>query len=68
MKSSTNSKYLCRIYVPQRDKTNIFRGTLDEALLLLNQTLHNVKTRVKWLNMEDIYFNDTKDYIRIINK
>lgn len=66
MKLSTNSKYLCRIYVPQRDKTNVFKGTLKEALELLNQTLHNVKMRVEWLNMEDIYFNDTKNYIRII--
>lgn len=68
MKSSTNCKYLCRIYVNQRDKTNVFKDTLDDALTLLNQTLDNVKVKVNWLNMEDLYFNDTKNYIRIINK
>jgi hypothetical protein len=66
MKSSTSCKYLCRIYVPQRDKLNVSKGTLNEALTLLNQTLDNVKVKINWLNIEDIYFNNTQNYIRII--
>lgn len=60
-------KILVRIYVPQGDKANIEVKTLDRAYSLLSQTEHNIKQRVKWCNFEDIYFNDTNNYLRIIN-
>lgn len=60
-------KILVRIYIPQGDKTNIGAKTLEKAYSLLNQTEHNIKQRVKWSNYEDIFFNDTNNYIRIQN-
>jgi hypothetical protein len=60
-------KILVRIYVPQGDKANIEVKTIEKAYSLLKQTEHNIKQRVKWNNFEDIFFNDTKNYIRIQN-
>ena len=60
-------KILVRIYIPQGDKANIEVKTLDRAYSLLKQTEENIKQRVKWNNYEDIFFNDTNNYIRIQN-
>ena len=58
-------KILVRIYIPQKDKANIDVKTLDEAYLLLGVKEGDEKQRVKWCSFEDIYFKNTKDYIRI---
>lgn len=59
-------RILVRIYVPQKDKTNIEVNSEDKALKLLDQTKENEKQRVKWCNCEDVYFKGTKNYYRII--
>lgn len=60
-------KILVRIYVSQGDKANIEVKTIEKAYSLLEQTKHNIKQRVKWLNFEDTFFNGTNNYIRIQN-
>jgi len=60
-------KYMARIYVSQGDKSNIDTKTFEKAVELLNVNPEDEKTRVKWLNIEDVYFKGTKNYIRIIN-
>ena len=59
---------LVRIYIPQKDKANISRDTFEEGLELLGKTEADIKQRVKWSSFEDVYFHNTKNYIRIINK
>ena len=60
-------QYLCRIYIPQKDKANIIKNTLDEALELLGQTLDNLKEVHPIIADKEYHFNNTKNYIRIIN-
>jgi len=60
---------LIRIYVPNGDKANIelSNSTLERALEILEEKESNIIQRVIWANFEDIYFHNTKNYIRIIN-
>jgi hypothetical protein len=58
---------LVRKYVTNGDKSNIRRVNLSDGLKSLGKTEDDIIQRVKWLNMEDIFFEDTKDYIRIIH-
>lgn len=60
-------RVLVRIYQPQRDKLNVNKKTLEEGMELLGVTEEDIKQRVPWSNMEDVYFKGTKNYIRIIN-
>lgn len=59
---------LVRKYVTNGDKTNVRRVNLSAGLKALGKTEADITQRVKWLNMEDVFFKDTKDYIRIIHK
>jgi hypothetical protein len=58
---------LVRKYVKNGDKSNITKDTLSEGLELLNKTESDISLRVSWCNMEDIFFEGTNDYIRVIN-
>jgi hypothetical protein len=49
------------------DKTNFKKVNLKEGLRSLGKTEQDIVQRVRWLNMEDIFFSGTKDYIRVIN-
>jgi hypothetical protein len=60
-------KILVRIYVPQKDKTNITVNTIDEALKILGKSLDDVYLKHDWLNLVDLYFVGTNNYIRITN-
>lgn len=41
---------------------------MEDSLALLGKSKDDISIRVKWLNMEDVYFNGTKNYIRIIKR
>lgn len=58
---------LVRQYIPHRDKDNTWVETLEEALKILNKKEEDIIQKVDWLNYTDVYFKDTKDYIRIKN-
>jgi hypothetical protein len=56
---------LVRIYMKNADKTNVNVESEEAGFKLLKKTEYDVSLRHKWLNFEDIYFNKTKDYIRV---
>lgn len=56
---------LVREYIPSSDKVNTQVISLEDAFKLLNKTKYDISQRVKWLNFEDIFFNKTRNYIRI---
>lgn len=60
-------KVLIRVYNSGFDKTNVSANTLEEGLKILGKELHNITSRVKWLHFEDVFFHNTKNYIRIIH-
>jgi hypothetical protein len=58
---------LVRKFVKNGDKTNIRKVNLVDGLKCLGKTELDIAERVKWLNIEDIFFHGTKDYIRIVH-
>jgi hypothetical protein len=56
---------LVRTYQTNRDKTNYTLRSLKDAYELLGKSENDVCQRVAWLNHEDIFFKETKDYIRV---
>lgn len=58
---------LVRKHVPQGDKINVRKVNLSEGLKVLGKKESDIINRVKWLNMEDLFFAGTEDYIRIIH-
>lgn len=59
---------LVRKYVKNGDKINISKDTLEEGLKILGKTEDDISLRVPWMNFEDIFFEKTNDYIRVINQ
>ena len=66
--SQMNVNYMCRIYLPQRDKSNIDRPTLKHAFDLIGESFKNIRSFTPFLNCIDIHFVGTNDYIRINRK
>lgn len=63
-------KFLCRIYIPQKDKVNIIVDTLDEAFKVLEKSGAVISTFKKYdLDLyTEYHFNNTKNYIRQFKK
>lgn len=60
------SKYLVRIYHPQRDKDNTVVDSWEDALKKINKEEKDIYTKVDWLNCTDHFFIGTDNYIREI--
>lgn len=58
---------LIRKHAPNKDKLNVTKDELQQGLDILGKTESDIYLRVKWLHIEDIFFRDTKDYIRLIH-
>lgn len=56
---------LARKYVSNRDKSNDWFTSMEDALEFLGQTEEKIRQRVNWLNYTDIFFRDTNDYLRV---
>lgn len=65
-KSSELTKFLCRIYIPQKDKVNITVNTLDEAFKVLKESGVRISSCKKYeLDLyTEYHFNNSKNYIR----
>lgn len=61
-------KYLVRIYHTNKDKQNESTNDWERALKCIGKSESDIYHKVDWLYLTDIYFKDTKDYIRVNNK
>ncbi len=57
-------KYLVRIHHPNMDKQNIWTESWFEALELIGKKDTDITQEVMLFEGVDIFFKDTKDYIR----
>lgn len=60
-------KVLVRVYVTNGDKSNKTVATVEEGFKALGKNESDVSIKVNWLHYTDIFFRDTKDYLRINN-
>lgn len=60
-------QYLVRKYHTNKDKQNEVFSTLEEALLCIGKKETDIYLKVNWLHLTDVFFRDTKDYIRVNN-
>ena len=61
-------KYLVRIYHTNKDKQNEPTNSLETALKYIGKSESDIYNKVDWLHYTDIFFRDTKDYIRVNNQ
>jgi len=58
---------LTRKYIKNGDKSNKKVDNIEDALRIIGRTVAQTKQIVCWLNLVDIYFEGTDNYIRIKN-
>lgn len=51
-----------------KDQSNSEVSDINKAFDILGKKASDVSARVKWLNVEDIFFKNTKPHIRIVTK